>query len=135
MDTFGSRACEGNERTVPAGTGVEGREPGPSLVVARRLGVGGRGASSSIATFPNLDLNRARAAVDTVLTFSGRGDFSLAALMTATLLRARSLKGALASHSSREIWGFGCSVGVGGAPGRRCVPDRTADMARVQAQI
>lgn len=62
------------------------------------------------------------------LTLRGRGDFSLAALMAATLLRARSLKGALASHSSREIWGFGCGVGVGGAAGRRCVFGRTADI-------
>lgn len=48
--------------------------------------------------------------------------------MAATLLRARSLKGALASHSSREIWGFGGNVGVGGAAGRRCALDRTADI-------
>lgn len=66
--------------------------------------------------------------MELVLTFKGRGDFSFAALIAAMLLRARSLKGALASHSSREIWGFGCDVGVGGAAGRRCAFDRTADI-------
>lgn len=54
-----------------------------------------------------------------MLTFKGRGDFSPATLIEATLLRARSLKGALASHSSRDIWGFGCNVEVGGAAERR----------------
>jgi hypothetical protein len=115
MGTLGSRACEGSER-VNARTGVDGREPDPSLVVARKLGVGGCEASFSMATF------------------RGRGDFSLATLMAATLLRARSLKGALASHSSREIWGFGCNVGIGGAAGRRCVVDRTADIGRTNKQ-
>jgi len=53
MGTLGSRECEGSER-VNVGTGVEGREPDPSLVVARRLGVGGCEASSSMASFLNL---------------------------------------------------------------------------------
>lgn len=57
MGTLGSRACEGGER-VNAGTGVEGREPEPSLLVARKLGVGGCEASTSMATF--LDLRQPR---------------------------------------------------------------------------
>lgn len=53
MDTLGSRAWEGNER-VNTAAGVEGREPDPSLVVVRELGVGGREGSSSMGTFLNL---------------------------------------------------------------------------------
>ena len=49
MGALGSRACDDDER-VNAATGVEGREPDPSLVVARKLGVGGCEASSSMAT-------------------------------------------------------------------------------------
>jgi hypothetical protein len=64
-----------------------------------------------------------------MLTFKGRGDFSLPALIAAMLFRARSVKGALASHSSRDIWGFGCNVGVGGAAWRRGALERAADMS------
>ena len=58
MGTLGSRACEGSER-VNAETGVEGREPDPSLVVARKLGVGGCEASSSTGTFSTVRRIRA----------------------------------------------------------------------------
>lgn len=50
MGTLGSSACEDAER-VNARAGVDGREPDPSLVVARRPGVPGRDVSSSMATF------------------------------------------------------------------------------------
>lgn len=52
-------------------------------------------------------------------TLSGRGVFSLAALTTATLLSARSLRGALASHSSMVSCGLGRGVDVAGMPARR----------------
>lgn len=53
MGTLGSSACEGAER-ANAGIGVDGREPDPSLVVARKLGVDGCEASSSTATLLNV---------------------------------------------------------------------------------
>lgn len=68
MGTLGSRACEGSER-VNARTGVEGREPDPSLVVARKLGVGGCEASSSMATF--LTVRQVRSHGDNLLSEEG----------------------------------------------------------------